>query len=79
MSLSGYKVAAENLPAELVREYTPRGAILEEPKFKVGSAIWCSACEMVSFHPEDVANRYCGACHLFHDDAPIAKWQRSHR
>jgi hypothetical protein len=25
---------------------------------------------MVSHNPNDVTNRYCGACHAFHDDLP---------
>jgi len=31
------------------------------------SAIRCLFCDRVSELPGDVANRYCGRCHLFHD------------
>jgi hypothetical protein len=31
------------------------------------SAIRCELCGSVSAHPRDVAERYCGWCHLFHD------------
>lgn len=31
-----------------------------------GRAIKCLACQRVSYHPEDVAARYCGFCHVFH-------------
>jgi hypothetical protein len=30
--------------------------------------IVCPKCGMVSHNPNDVENRYCGACHAFHDD-----------
>lgn len=29
--------------------------------------IRCSTCGLRSFHPADIANRYCGRCHAFHD------------
>lgn len=31
-------------------------------------SIVCPRCGRRSFHPEDVRQRYCGACHMFHDD-----------
>lgn len=31
-------------------------------------SITCPRCNRVSHHPEDVRQRYCGACHAFHDD-----------
>ena len=31
--------------------------------------IRCLACGAVSWHPRDVAERYCGRCHRFHEDA----------
>lgn len=33
----------------------------------------CPKCEAVTFHPEDVRQRYCGRCHLFADD-----WDRDY-
>jgi len=30
-------------------------------------AIVCPRCGRVSFHPQDITNRYCGACHRFHE------------
>jgi hypothetical protein len=30
------------------------------------AAIMCFTCGRVSYHPQDVANRYCGCCHKFH-------------
>lgn len=33
-----------------------------------GAAIKCSMCGLTSYHPDDVKHRYCGNCHLFHDD-----------
>ena len=26
----------------------------------------CPDCRRTSYHPQDVANQYCGACHVFH-------------
>ncbi|MDB4278246.1 hypothetical protein N9917_01450 [Deltaproteobacteria bacterium] len=34
----------------------------------VGHAIKCLVCDMTSYHPEDMRQRYCGKCHQFHDD-----------
>lgn len=28
----------------------------------------CPFCGMTSRHPQDVAERYCGSCHVFVDD-----------
>jgi hypothetical protein len=33
-----------------------------------GRAIKCYVCGMVSHNPNDVAQRYCGNCHRFHED-----------
>ncbi|HEV8189489.1 MAG TPA: hypothetical protein VGP83_17170 [Pyrinomonadaceae bacterium] len=30
--------------------------------------IKCPHCGMISYHPQDIAHRYCGNCHRFHDD-----------
>ncbi len=37
----------------------------------VGS-IRCPRCGWISHHPQDVANRYCGHCHQFHDAMEFA-------
>lgn len=29
--------------------------------------IRCHTCERISYHPKDITERYCGACHVFHD------------
>jgi len=31
-------------------------------------AIRCLVCGLVSHHPDDVDNLYCGRCHKFHGD-----------
>lgn len=31
-------------------------------------AITCSTCNMTSYHPEDIANRFCGSCKTFLTD-----------
>jgi hypothetical protein len=30
--------------------------------------IKCHTCGMTSFAPNDIENRYCGNCHVFHED-----------
>lgn len=32
--------------------------------------IRCHTCARISYHPRDVTERYCGHCHVFHEDAP---------
>lgn len=29
--------------------------------------IRCQTCQRISFHPKDIRERYCGACHVFHE------------
>lgn len=31
-------------------------------------SITCLQCGMTSYHPKDIEHRYCGHCHVFHDD-----------
>lgn len=33
-----------------------------------GKSILCHHCGRRSFNPNDVAQHYCGHCHIFHDD-----------
>jgi hypothetical protein len=33
-----------------------------------GKCITCLDCGLTSWNPNDVAERYCGGCHEFHDD-----------
>jgi len=35
--------------------------------------IECQLCGARSFHPSDIAHRYCGRCHLFHDSVMLAR------
>jgi len=30
--------------------------------------IRCHTCGQTSFHPKDINERYCGHCHVFHED-----------
>lgn len=32
-----------------------------------GDSITCTKCRMTSRNPNDVVNRYCGFCHVFHN------------
>lgn len=31
-------------------------------------SITCLHCGLTSYHPQDMENKYCGKCHIFHDD-----------
>jgi hypothetical protein len=33
-----------------------------------GKTITCHKCGLTSSNLKDVANRYCGGCHIFHED-----------
>lgn len=33
-----------------------------------GPGIECRFCNLASFHPNDIQNKYCGYCNIFHDD-----------
>lgn len=33
-----------------------------------GQAIQCGRCSLISYHPDDLAQRYCGYCKLFFND-----------
>ena len=35
------------------------------------AAITCHACGLASYSPRDVAERYCGHCHYFHDSPTL--------
>lgn len=35
--------------------------------------IQCLDCGARSYHPEDIANRYCGRCHQFHEIKAAAR------
>jgi hypothetical protein len=51
----------ENAPPE----NAPPGRFWVPPR----TGIRCLTCKNVSWNPTDVAQRYCGYCHVFHDDA----------
>jgi len=34
----------------------------------IAGSITCLTCYKTSYHPGDVANKYCGYCHTFHED-----------
>jgi hypothetical protein len=33
-----------------------------------GKSITCLTCHRTSYNPNDVKEKYCGACHKFHED-----------
>lgn len=36
-----------------------------------GPCLLCLICHRISHHPQDIRERYCGACHRFLDDVPL--------
>ncbi|MEW6304867.1 MAG: hypothetical protein AB1705_15435 [Verrucomicrobiota bacterium] len=42
------------------------GAVKTYELVNDGAAIKCLRCGMTSYHPQDVAHKYCGNCHVFH-------------
>lgn len=71
-----YREWGDYVPAEVLTAGTllrrlgaevgaPRGAGYE---ILPGPAILCRTCSRTSHNPNDVAQRYCGHCHVFHDD-----------
>jgi len=59
------------------------------PTFEIapdGLSILCLCCGLRSYHPGDVAERYCGRCHAFHKttiadidrlaQGPLQTWAR---
>jgi len=50
-------VNAQAVPLEQILTFIPPPAIL------------CPHCRRRSFHRPDIAARYCGACHRFHEEA----------
>jgi len=38
----------------------------EPPRLVLG--LRCHTCQRISFSPKDVRERYCGRCHVFHED-----------
>lgn len=36
-----------------------------------GKSITCRDCGATSYHPEDIAQHYCAACHRFHNDVHV--------
>lgn len=48
---------------QAMRDYPTTFAISED-----GKTITCLKCKLTSHNQNDVANHYCGHCHVFHDD-----------
>lgn len=48
---------------------------MSEPTYAIsadGSAILCRRCHTTSYNPNDIRERYCARCKLFHEDAQAA-------
>jgi hypothetical protein len=51
-------------------EQTARYIIADTSRMGGAKAIFCTNCRLVSYNRNDVAQRYCGACHRFLGDTP---------
>jgi hypothetical protein len=60
------KAAAENLSSEIERLGDLWMGVQEKLHAVPESSYECPDCHAVSYNPNDIANRYCGACHRFH-------------
>jgi len=58
----------QRILAELRKKGMPTFEIRTDAKAVGGQAITCHICHLTSYHPKDVENRYCGHCHVFHED-----------
>jgi hypothetical protein len=47
--------------------------ICAHPAAVGGRTITCTCCGRTSSHPRDVEERYCAACHHFHEEALAAE------
>jgi ribosomal protein S27AE len=54
----------EHVTVEMIRETRHLLDANELPRYR------CPRCGRVSYNRHDVAERYCGFCHLFEDDGP---------
>jgi len=61
--MTAAKLGADRIRYQLVYSATRDGQVSPTP---VG--IRCLRCGRVSYNLNDVRERYCGACHRFHDD-----------
>jgi len=43
--------------------------VMERSRLVLG--IRCQTCQRISFHPKDIDERYCGACHVFFHDGSM--------
>jgi hypothetical protein len=60
-------------PEHPIIEDGPTYTIRANPVAVGGRTITCTRCQRTSFNRNDVAHRYCGACHIFRDDLARAQ------
>jgi ribosomal protein L37E len=53
---SGYDLVVRHAPARAERHA------------RLTLGLRCHTCQRISFHPKDIQERYCAACHVFHED-----------
>lgn len=60
-----------------LEEFLRRGQAAQAAVDELISSITCPVCHRTSYNPHDIRERYCGACHRFHDDLPRGTSQTS--
>lgn len=56
----------------VVVEERSRQAGLDPVPMILVLGIRCHTCNLTSFHPKDITERYCACCHRFHEDGLLA-------
>ena len=57
-------------PVDELEELPPEPTYVIRQSRSGVPAIQCLQCGMMSFHPDDIRERYCGNCHQFHEPIP---------
>jgi hypothetical protein len=57
---------------KVLKHGTGYDLVIVEDRSRLVLGIRCHTCQRLSFHPKDVTGRYCGACHVFHEDGLLS-------
>jgi hypothetical protein len=82
-----FRTKAAGLGAALVQMPNALEGIMSDVEFQTFTlsvdgrvSITCKRCKRTSYNLNDVEQRYCGYCHVFHDDIwpPARRWWVNH-
>jgi len=54
--------------ASLIKRFIERRAQKDVDRLAQVPSIQCPRCHWRSFNPNDIRERYCGHCHMFHEN-----------